>query len=214
VFKDFFNKRISTPIAIGIILILVLIVGGYTYWQYSEMQKEEIDLPEVKIPDKTVVIEKEKEVTSTEPKEKTSTGGIDISDWKTYRNEEYGFEIKYPKNWEIKEEKIDYVNIADSLVINIKSKDECDNGPYSEYLEDYNYYKKAGVFTVNNTDFYTIERSSGIMKMFDYCDFYVQRDAKCYILTFISPCDCIKTDESNKECQTFREILSSFRFLR
>ncbi len=24
---------------------------------------------------------------------------IDTSDWKTYRNEEYGFEVKYPKGW-------------------------------------------------------------------------------------------------------------------
>ena len=28
---------------------------------------------------------------------------IDISDWKTYKNEEYGFRINYPKDWEIKE---------------------------------------------------------------------------------------------------------------
>ena len=27
----------------------------------------------------------------------------DISDWKTYRNEEYGFEIKYPSDWEFED---------------------------------------------------------------------------------------------------------------
>lgn len=29
----------------------------------------------------------------------TTTSEIDMSDWKTYRNDEYGFEFKYPKDW-------------------------------------------------------------------------------------------------------------------
>jgi len=29
----------------------------------------------------------------------TSTDKIDISDWQIYKNEEYGFELKYPKEW-------------------------------------------------------------------------------------------------------------------
>jgi len=36
------NKKISTPIGIGIILILAVLVGEYTLWQFSEIQKEEI----------------------------------------------------------------------------------------------------------------------------------------------------------------------------
>lgn len=76
----YLNKGISTPLAIGIILILVIIVGGFALWQRAEMTREENKpLPEVQIPEK-------KEV-------KDETAG-----WQTYRNEEYGFEIKYPED--------------------------------------------------------------------------------------------------------------------
>jgi hypothetical protein len=37
------------------------------------------------------------ESTSTEPEVISSTSEIDTSDWRTYRNEEYGFKFKYPK---------------------------------------------------------------------------------------------------------------------
>lgn len=30
-----------------------------------------------------------------------SEGKADLSDWKTYRNEQYGFEVKYPREWTI-----------------------------------------------------------------------------------------------------------------
>jgi hypothetical protein len=50
------NKKISTPIALGIVLILAILVGWFTYLQYSKMQKEwrhplsEIKISEKKIP--------------------------------------------------------------------------------------------------------------------------------------------------------------------
>lgn len=36
------------------------------------------------------------EETTSPPKEPTTTEPVDTSGWKTYRNEEYGFQIKYP----------------------------------------------------------------------------------------------------------------------
>lgn len=50
--KSYLNRGISTPIAIGIVLILVIIVGSFTWWQYSEIRKEETKLPEIEIPGK------------------------------------------------------------------------------------------------------------------------------------------------------------------
>lgn len=67
------NKKIPFPIAIIIIAALAILVGGVVVWQYSRM-------PEIKVLRKTQLED-------------------ETADWKTYRNEEYGFEIKYPDGW-------------------------------------------------------------------------------------------------------------------
>ncbi len=64
------NQKISTPLAISIIVILAaILVGGIFIYQYR-LPKEEI--------------------TETD----------ETANWKTYRNEELGIEFKYPSNWE------------------------------------------------------------------------------------------------------------------
>ena len=73
------NKKISTPIAIGIILILAILVGGFTLSQYSKTQKElNYPLPEIKI--------LEKKINKT-------------ADWETYTNENAEYSFQYPKDW-------------------------------------------------------------------------------------------------------------------
>ncbi len=42
---------------------------------------------------------------------------VDTSNWKTYRNEEYGFEFKYPEGWEIRD-RGDFI----SLILPVNSK--------------------------------------------------------------------------------------------
>jgi len=82
--KETLNKGISTPIAIGIILILVIIVGSFTYWQYDKIEKERNDLPELEFPEKKL----------------DETAG-----WKVYRTEEdyfdAGYEINYPSDYNV-----------------------------------------------------------------------------------------------------------------
>ena len=76
------NKKIIIGVAI---LILAIAAGGF--W-YVKIQKEEI----ITKPKEKVVVEEE------------NSDEIDASNWKTYRNEEYGFEVKYPSNWVFVEE--------------------------------------------------------------------------------------------------------------
>ncbi len=73
------NRGISAPIAIIIIVVCALLVGGIVVWQYYGIPKEEEKTPE--------------ELPTNE-----------TPDWETYRNEEYGFEIDYPADgWEFEE---------------------------------------------------------------------------------------------------------------
>ena len=48
-------------------------------------------------------IESEPLQPAEEVAETPTTESLDTSDWKTYRNEEYGFEIRYPDDWEMRE---------------------------------------------------------------------------------------------------------------
>lgn len=82
------NKGISTSIAIEIIFILVILVAGFTCWQYGEIRKEESNVLEVQIPEK-------RETAGS------SSGFLATEGWNIYRNEEYGFEVRYPKGWMI-----------------------------------------------------------------------------------------------------------------
>ena len=62
------------------IIIVILLAGGIWVWHYLGAPKEEVKVPEEIV-----------------PKNETAN-------WKTYRNEEYGFEVKYPQDWLVRED--------------------------------------------------------------------------------------------------------------
>lgn len=95
-----FNKGISSPIGILIVVVLAALAGGILIWQQREIRKEQerVEIPEIKLPEKEVPRKEIKDETTDLSPEASAT-----EDWETYRNEEYGFEMKYPTTFYIKE---------------------------------------------------------------------------------------------------------------
>ena len=85
-----FKKEIPI-VFVGLSMVVAALVLGWSVFVKSEVP---VQVPVVS--DDEIVIDDDISIV-----ENDDNSEIDISDWKTYQNEEFGFEIKHPENWEV-----------------------------------------------------------------------------------------------------------------
>ncbi|MEW6610398.1 MAG: hypothetical protein AB1352_02085 [Patescibacteria group bacterium] len=99
------RKQLTT-----LILVLILVAAGATALMWSIKKPQSPNQLVAENGGKPTAPESQPQNNGTKPTPtpEVITSDIDTSDWKTYRNEELGFQIKYPNEWGIDEEKIDH----------------------------------------------------------------------------------------------------------
>jgi len=88
--------------SIGIIILLIAVIGG-GFWYFSKEQRT-ASKEQAGIVKQQEVVKQDKEGLNNQTEDKTEElkiEDIDTSNWKTYRNEEFEFEVKYPEGWEV-----------------------------------------------------------------------------------------------------------------
>ncbi|MFH1462634.1 MAG: PsbP-related protein [bacterium] len=199
--SKFLNKGISTPAGIIIVVLAALLAGGVLAWQCWWTPQGEKE-------------EKEQEIAQDE-----------TASWKTYTNEEYGFEFKYPETVLIKETEdlvIFYLSpkvevpfwmpfdfFSEGMVMEKKQEVGGKNAELIHDLDeltellkkDYIYVPET---TIIRNDLVALRIYQGTNKYLRY-NYYIKDQDTIFLISLI--------DGGRGSFSPFNQILSTFKFL-
>ncbi len=91
------SKKIAIIALLVIAIIAVAGAATYIVQQKKEAQQRQEGAEKVRQEEQVATIpETPKQTLASQPEEPATTEPVDTSDWKVYRNEKYGFEVRYP----------------------------------------------------------------------------------------------------------------------
>jgi len=168
----FMNKKTLT--ILGIVL-LTIIAGSFWFVKNSGEQKTKSNVIPTEVEESTSSVDGSQNVQNTNTsvipaeagiQEEASDilynpdGTIDTSNWQTYRNEEYGFEVRYPEDWVAEDYITACIGLADCAIDCKKTPDRCNIKGVSFY-EKSNKISSAVSITFIEDEFYEYKTKKG-----------------------------------------------------
>ena len=220
------KSKISQDILVAI-LITALIASGYFVYQWWQARKELKDAAtqiEKLLNQINIQINKIKKL-EKEIKELKRTD--ETANWKTYRNEEFGYEIKYPKEWKVIENPYPGCEITGCDVIRGSVSSLTIHREKRKGMSLQEFYRwTSRNFRGNRRFNITIDGHPAIKEEFDYSqyniippndtrsvwgpvNYYILKDEYIYTLEG----GITQSADEQKYRRIFDQILSTFKFI-
>ena len=211
------SKFSSLKIIIAFVAILIVVGAGYVEWKIRKSDEGKTKQNDF--------VNRQETQTKPVPTQKSEIPRIDTSDWKTYRNEKYGFEVKYPSTYTLRN--WDKYPIAQSRSILIRGDKNTDTTieivtpqeeknmpllgysgtPYVSYIQDQNRYTKKETISIGDRIayifFFKEENPGAVGDWRDTIVVLIKLDGN-YLIIKRSPASYVDGE--------FEKILSTLRF--